>query len=53
MSVSSPRPSKFQNICLTPIGTQICHGFKVITCESKVQVVVRFVLPRELVSFDP
>ena len=33
--------------------TQICRGFNVhdlITCESKVQVVVR---PRELVSFDP
>ena len=30
-------------ICLTPAGTQICRVFKVhdlITCESKVQVVV-------------
>ena len=42
------------------MAQQICRGFKVhdlITCESKVQVVVRprelvsFVCPRELVSF--
>ena len=33
----------YRFICLTPAGTQVCHGFKVhdlISCELKVQVVV-------------
>ena len=44
-------------VCFTPAGSEICRSLKehdLITRESKVPwELVRFVRPRELVSFDP
>ena len=43
-------------VYFTPAGSQIYSSFKehdLITCESKVHVVVSLSFPGELVSFDP